>query len=191
MTARQTTRWFLAAVLVCLLANIGCSDATTHDWPERSDPATGISLRLSPETQTIKTGGSPRFIVLLVNGGKKEVVLVEPGSCSDRGWRTPVIEWSRQKREHGPRCGNINALEADEVFTIAPGQSHQLNSWVGKPYLSGLGRYRIALRYTNDPNMKWSGVPLGNGHDPKAMEAIRRSTAVSVVSNTVEVIVEW
>lgn len=190
MTARQTTRSFPVVALVFLLGNLGCSDATSHDWPERSDPATGIALRLSPETQTIKTGESPRFTVLLVNGGKKDVVLVEPGSCSDCGWRTPVIEWSRQKREHGPRCGNINDLKADEVFTLAPGQSRQLNGWVGKPYLSGLGRYRIALRYTNDPNMKWSGIPL-NEHDPNAMEAIRRSTAVSVVSNTVEVVVEW
>lgn len=187
--ARCRTVWLPSVAFVCLFSAVGCSDAETRDWPERADPKTGVALRLTPETQTVKAGEPPVFTALLVNRGKNEVLLVEPGNGSECGWRTPVVEWSRRQRRGGGRCGNINSLKPDEVFTLAPGESRELKGWIGVPYLSGPGRYRVSLRYTNEPQREWSGVPLDE-HDPKAWEAVRRSTPVSVVSNTVEVVVE-
>jgi hypothetical protein len=185
---RRTVSWLLTISLINLFSILGCSDAENRDWTERADPGTGISLRLAPETQVIKVGQSPRFTATLVNGGNNEVILVEPGDGSDCGWRTPVVEWSRRRKDV-MRCGNVNPLKSDEVFTLQPGKSHELNGWVGEPYLSGPGRYRVALRYRNEPEHHQSGVTLDKD-DPKALEGIRRSTPVSVVSNTVEIVIE-
>jgi hypothetical protein len=174
---------------VCIFGILGCSDAENHDWPERADPEAGVALRITPEAQTIKAGESPRFTAILVNEGKNEVLLVEPGDGSDCGWRTPLVAWSLRQSRNGGRCGNINALKPEEVFTLAPGASHELKGWIGQPYLPRPGRYRVALRYSNEPQREWSGVPLDE-HDPKAWEALRRSTPVTAVSNTAEVVVE-
>ncbi len=187
--AQHSVIWFSPVAFAWFFSTLGCSDATNYDRPELADPDTGIILRLTPEIQTIKTGQSPRFTAVLVNGGKRNVVLVAPGDGSDCGWRTPLVEWSGQQYKAGGRCGHINALKPAEVFTLEPGQSHELNEWIGDPHLSRAGRYRIALQYSNQPERKWSGIPLAP-HDPKALEAVRHSTPVTVVSNTVEIVVE-
>jgi hypothetical protein len=179
----------LLAIFFCCLPAVGCSDACTRNWPEQPDSATGLALVLSPEIQTIKCGDSPVFTATLINRGTKELLLVEPGDGSDCGWRTPIIEWSRIRRDPGGRCGNINPLELNEVFTLQPGSSRALNGWIGRPYLSGPGRYRVSLRYTNEPEKEMGGMPLGE-HDASAIRAIRRSLAVTVVSNAVEIVVE-
>jgi hypothetical protein len=186
---RCTTTWLLFVAFVSLSGTLGCSDAANHDWPERADPETGGALQLTPETQSIKAGQSPHFTVTLVNGGKNEVVLVEAGDGSGCGWRTPLVEWSPRQRCGGRRCGNINALKPEEVFTLRPAESRELKGWLGEPYLPNPGRYRVALRYSNEPQREWFGVPLGE-HDPKAWALVRRSTPVTVVSNAVEVVVE-
>src|SRR5260370_24574724 len=41
----------------------------------------------------MKRGQDVRWEVTIVNRGKQEVTLVQPGDGSDCGWRTPIIEW--------------------------------------------------------------------------------------------------
>jgi hypothetical protein len=159
-------------------------------WRERADSATGVALELRPFHQVIKVGEAPDLAILLVNRGKQEVVLVQPGDGSECGWRTPLIEWSQGDSFGGARwCGNINALTAEEVFTLKPGESQRLCSSVGIPLLAGPGRYRVAVRYINTPELSWSGVPLSE-HDRAALQAVHRSAKVSAVSNAVEIVVE-
>jgi len=126
---------------------------------------------------------------VLVNRGNQEVVLVQPGDGSNCGWRTPLIEWSHGSWFHAPRCGNINAFKADEVFSLKPGESQQLCDWVQVPRLAHPGRYRLTVRYTNNPDQSWIGSPLGK-HDDAAIQAVHFSTKLSAVSNTVEIVVE-
>jgi hypothetical protein len=163
------------------------------NWPEQPDEKSGVALRISPESQFVKFGKMPKFNFTFMNHGENEVILVEPGDGSagnEFSWRTPLCEWSRHTRDTGDRfCGNINALCRDEVFSIAPGKSFQSKGgWFGCPKLSGPGRYRVSLRYENQPTRKWVGLPLGE-HDPEAMALVRRSTPVVIISNQVEIIV--
>jgi hypothetical protein len=157
-------------------------------WREHADSVTGVAVELRPARQVIKAGERPSLTVTLVNRGSREVVLVEPGDGSDCGWRTPLIEWSQQEGGPHVRCGNINSLRADEVFALKPGDSRQLQRWVGGPFIPGPGRYRVAVRYTNEPSRECTGMPL-SPHDPDALEAVRQSTPVSAVSNSVEIVV--
>jgi hypothetical protein len=138
--------------------------------------------------QVIKAGDAPMLIVTIVNRGNQEVLLVRPGDGSQSGWRTPIIEWSTSAPWQ-MRCGNINGLESDEVFSLKPGESRQLNVGVGTPNVRSTGTYRVAFRYENMPDLEWSGVPLKE-HDSAAMDQILRSTRTSVVSNSVEIAVE-
>src|SRR5262249_38658160 len=86
---------------------------------------------------------------------------------------------SRLSQWYERRCGAGNKrarkVGMGALARLAPGVSRELKGWIGEPYLSGLGRYRVALRYSNEPQLEWSGLPLGE-HDPKAWEAVRRST---------------
>lgn len=140
---------------------------------------------------------SAKGMVAIKNNGPAEVTLVMPGDGSDCRWRTPVIGWSivsaAEKQEHpqeapqfrGARCGNINPLTAKEVFTLAPGKAKLLSEWAG-PWFYNLepGKYRAVFYYQNVPDLKWSGLPLGD-HDAKAMRRIQASTPVKLVSNEV------
>jgi len=186
---RRTVQWLPAVVFICAAVVLGCLDAEMREWTPRADLDTGVILLLAPETQVVKGDQVPRFTATLVNRGKNEVTLVEPGDGSDYGWRTPLVEWSRRRRDEGIRCGNINSLKEDEVFTLRPGESRVLTDWIGQPYRSGPARYRVSLRYKNEPNREWYGVPLGD-HDAKAIERVQRSTPISTVSNAVEIVVE-
>ena len=134
---------------------------------------------------------SEQFIVRIINTGSVTITLVEPGDGSDRGWRTPILSWQVQlvgsdyKSLGFGGCGNINALRPDEVFELKPGESRVL---VGFPSVSAsqVGTYKLRLRYENDPNLEWSGIPLGE-HDPNTMLRVRDSTTCVAISNEVEV----
>ena len=174
-------------VLLCALGALAYDNLNWFLWLERAD-ATGVARELQPARLLIRKGESPRLTVRVVNRGDREVVLVEPGDGSQEGWRTPLVDWSTGDRGSRGRCANVNALKPGEVFVLRPGESRVLGQWVGGPALPGPGRYRVVLRYTNDPTREWHGVPL-SPHDPATMEEVRRSTAVSAVSNTVELTV--
>lgn len=136
--------------------------------------------------------------VRITNVGDTPVTLVMPGDGSDCRWRTPIVAWSflpvDSKDQHpkepprcgGARCGNINPLKADEVFALNPGDRKDLNKWIGFPFALSPGKYRAVFYYSNVPDLKWSGLPLGNHHED-AMRRIERSTPISLVSNEVQV----
>lgn len=176
---------FVAAIVVAFLCY---SIVNWIRWREQSDQATGISVELRPMYQVVKLGQSPQIAVTVVNHGGQEVVLVDAGDSSTWGWRTPVIEWSRGNPGFGG-CGTVSPPNADEVFTLKPGHSRRLSEWVDVPLLSSPGQYRLSVRYTNQPNKPWRGCRL-EAQDLQALEMIRRSTKVSAVSNTIDIVVE-
>jgi len=153
-------------------------------------PETGLALELKGPA-TAKKGEPVKLTVTLHNRGKQELTLVQPGDGSECGWRSPVVTWlvdGPKPRVGFGRCGNVNPLRASEVFVLKPGEKVELGAWVGGPNLTMPGKYSVKLRYVNDPAMKWKGLPLGN-HDAAAMERVRRSSAVSVDSNPLEIVI--
>jgi hypothetical protein len=157
-------------------------------WREQADPLTGVAVELRPFQQTLKVGELPRLFLVLINRGSQDVDLVQPGDGSESGRRTPLIEWSGCYWSRGATCGNINALRAEEVFTLKPGESKQFSEWVEIPPFEWPGRYRLSVRYTNVPKLASGSIPLGE-HDGPALQAVHRSTKVSAASNTVEFLV--
>jgi hypothetical protein len=86
------------------------------------------------------------------------------------------------------RCGNINALKANEVFDIPPSKEVGLNAWVGFPPLDP-GKHKVIVRYFNLPEYVWKGKPLGE-HDKKAMQRVKNSLKAALESNPFEIMVE-
>jgi len=160
-------------------------------WRERSDRATGVAITLQPATQVVRIGKRPELHVMLTNHGRGDVVLVEPGDGSRYGLRTPVIAWSDdwwfRTSQWSPiadgRCGWMNIVEASEVFVLKAGESRELPQWAGRPHATAPGRYVVSLSYSNDPSIAASTV------DEATKDRMRSSTAVSTVSNSVEIIV--
>ena len=112
--------------------------------------------------------------------------------------RTPIVGWSflpvdskdRQPRQPPhlavARCGNINRLRPEEVFDLKSGDGRDLDQWLPFSQPLSPGRYRVVLYYSNVPDMKWSGISLGQ-HDDAAIRHLKRSTPISLVSNEVQV----
>jgi hypothetical protein len=156
-----------------------------------------VSLEVKAPAAAVRQGQPVPLTVTLINKGKNQVTLVEPGDGSAEGWRTPVVQWKVFRVDAPPaklaedtaRCGNVNALRPEEVFTLKPGESRKLAGWIGTPQLPGPGKYRVMFIYHNRPEMQWDGIPLGR-HDPDAMARVRRSTPVLLQSNVVEVTVK-
>ncbi|MCC7074940.1 MAG: hypothetical protein IT383_26755 [Deltaproteobacteria bacterium] len=155
-------------------------------------PVLKAELRLTPAR------GEVGAELTLVNLSSTTLVLVEPGDGSEMGWRTPILTWTIEPLDDAARasatlaeswgrfCGNINALGANEVFELAPGARHTFGPWVSSPHPRGPGRWRVSLRYQNQPTLAWGGVPLGE-HDGTAMQRVRASSAVDVTSNAIEI----
>jgi hypothetical protein len=199
--------------LVLPLASIpGCDTDTPHTPPAIADPNAPldpsednhvgeaiqplceIHLEL-PATMTAETRDRSR--VQIRNVGTIPVTLVMPGDGSSCRWRTPIVGWSvlpvdstDQHPEEPPRrrvvrCGNINRLNPGDVFVLNPGEEKELNEWLDFPSRLSPGKYRVVFYYINVPDLKWSGIPLGN-HDEEAMNRLKKSTPVALVSNEVQ-----
>ena len=131
--------------------------------------------------------GTSRFAVTLTNKGKKPVTLVVPGDGSDAGMRTPILSWiattggkSAEPRGVG-RCGLTNAMEATEVFTLAPGASREMHEWLGEPNVNP-GTYDVKLRFRNDPKVVRNA-------SPDVTKLVAGTDACDVTSNTIKVTV--
>jgi hypothetical protein len=61
--------------------------------PAPKAPPPALELRLRAVAAKVKRGQQVRWEVVVVNGGRQPVTLVQPGDGSDCGWRTPIIEW--------------------------------------------------------------------------------------------------
>jgi hypothetical protein len=154
-----------------------------------------LDLHISAKETSLTLGEPPQIRATITNKGRAPVTLVVPGDGSESGWRTPLVGFSSVKvgggkPKHpaevplyrGGRCGNVNPLKADEVFSLAPGESKDLGGWVGWPQLPEPGTYGVLLYYANDPGLKWRGVPLGP-HDPDALSRVAKSHKCLLVSN--------
>ena len=181
------SRFCIASLLLTVAVIMGC---TSEEKPPK------INIELTTTTPVVKMDQIPQFSVSLVNHDKRSVTLVQPGDGSRVGWRTPVISWSVINTDGSlmdpvswGRCGNINALDKDEVFTIAPGAKIKLNSgWIRASLPLQPGTYEVSFNYSNVPKLEWSGIPLGR-HDRFAMRRIRNSTPFEGTSNTVKIVV--
>lgn len=137
-----------------------------------------------------------RYDAQLRNTGPEAVLLVLPGDGSEHGRRTPRLTWDiraeggdgdKVERGGGMVCGNINPLRADELVVLEPGEAVAFD--VVRPYFPGTGTFHATLTYTNDPRAEWKGI-VGGQHALGGIEAVRRSTACSVVSNRVRIVRE-
>ena len=170
-----------------------------RDFPpqERQDSGTAeCELRIKLPAQ-MRIDGQDQCLLYIKNLGTDPVTLVAPGDGSAAGRRTPTLVWSflpSDSWESHPGvasggdggCGNINRLEPKEVFQLAPGEEKELACWHLFAGNMEPGNYRVRLYYDNIPDMEWSGVVLPP-HDVDAMQRVRKSTPVSLVSNEVEV----
>jgi hypothetical protein len=97
-------RWKRNGILAgLLLSGFLCFHAIQWwRWREHADIATNVAIELQPAYQVIKVDEQPSLSVRIVNRGNQEVILVQPRDGSERGWRTPIVEWSIDPWFHGP-----------------------------------------------------------------------------------------
>ena len=157
-----------------------------------------LRLAITTKNNVVSNAKPLEIEAHITNLGDKPVTLVQPGDGSNCGWRTPLIGWSvrpagdmrhpdKPRMTSQARCGNINTLGPDEVFTIESGATAKFSSWVMRPNIPGRGKHTVVFYYENRPDLQWKGIPLGR-HDPAAMRKVKSSTPCKLVSN--ELIVE-
>jgi hypothetical protein len=177
--------WILTAASL-LLAPVQAADI----------PTCGVELQVRANATVVEVEHQQltpwtAFEIELVNSGDRTVTLVMPGDGSGVAWRTPVLRWSISPEPQATRmarCGNVNRLRPDEVFTLAPGERRRLRNWVPPIFGVTPGDYALRLSYINDPTLKWEGLELGP-HDPEAMQRVRESTPCRVIGNEVKITV--
>lgn len=151
------------------------------------------SAKVQPNVELKLTAkGKSEVVVDVVNRGTLPVTLVHPGDGSEAGWRTPIVTWTYEplddkarvaaaREPQDLRCGMMNMLTLDEVFTLKPGAKKRLKDWTNLR-LPGDGTWKVTLRYQNEPDHLWKNSELPDG---PAARAVRASTAVDVTSNAV------
>ena len=161
--------------------------------------ATELSMRVVQKATVVHRYDAVPVEVYITNNSNETVTLVHPGDGSGSAWGTPITQWSIVKTgeqtshltvpNFEPQmriCGNVNALDWDEVFTLGPGETTKLRGsgpWFGKP-----GEYSIKFLYANRPSTQWLGYELGT-HNPFAMWRVKHSTEVTLSSNEINVTV--
>ena len=182
--------WLLLSSLVAMPASAN---------PDKIPPSLGLTMDLKVKNIELRVGESLACEVKITNRGKKTVTLVAPGDGSQHGWRTPITGGSvlslestkkhatRPTPSKAPRCGNMNGLKKDEVFTLKPGQSKKLQAWTTLGPFEAAGKYRVILLYENQPSLKWPRDDLGlaGPHDKEALQKVKTSSKCLVVSNEI------
>lgn len=153
-----------------------------------------LDLTVVSKTPVVKAGEHPIVTIYITNHGNDTVTLVQPGDASDFGWRTPIVWWSIREigdfRPHatspdftrGTRCGNIQPLARNEVFTLAPGETKVIDSSLILPRFKKPGSYTVKFFYSNHPFLEWRGHAMGS-HDRIAMWRVKNSTETNLSSN--------
>ena len=188
-------RFILRLCIALLTFSLGCGVFFVQKQIKGTPYSDQLSLRFIPEKTVVKIDEYPVVKLYITNNGNETVTLVRPGDGSESAWRTPIVQWSildaGDATSHPaapdltPKfrgCGNINALKWNEVFTVAPGETIEIER--GLPTFRKAGNYRVTMFYTNRPSMQWLGVELGT-HHPIAMWRVRNSTECSLTSNEV------
>lgn len=147
-----------------------------------------------PSRRPSTTPRPPEYRAVLHNGGAAPVTLVRPGDGSESGMRTPSIDWRLSGPEgrvdtHLQRmCGNINALKAEELIELGPGEQVSVEVDAPVDLAVAPGEYQLSLSWDHNPKMTWSGIPLGH-HSSEAMERIRASQRCKMTSNPVSFVI--
>ena len=136
-------------------------------------PAT-LDLHISAKATSLTLGQQPQITATITNKGKAPVTLVLPGDGSESGWRTPLVGFSsikidKGKPKHpatvplyrGGRCGNVNALKSNEVFSLAPGKSQDLSGCIGSPRFTEPRHLQRGFLVFQRPRTEVAGNPLG------------------------------
>ncbi len=157
--------------------------------------ASEVSMWVVQKAATVRTYEPAPVEVYITNDSNETVTLVHPGDGSEAGWRTPVVQWSIVKAGEQAshltvpnfepqmrRCGNVNALDWEEVFTLEPGQTKKLEG--SGPWFAKAGEYSLKFFYANRPSTKWLGYEMGM-HNPFAMWRVKHSTEVTLSSNVI------
>jgi hypothetical protein len=185
-------RFLFAMILFGLVGGAAIRVYGVPDTTKNQAEQPKVTLTIDPQAQKgadggvlVDAGAHAIFHATLRNDDRREVTLVMPGDGSDCGWRTPILRW-KPAPDVQRRCGNINALQTGEVFTLKPGETTSLG-YLYLPFSATAGdKRKVSLEYENDPGLKWSGLPLGK-HDEATMRQLRASTPLRVTSNVVEV----
>jgi len=157
------------------------SETSPHDAPRGS--TCGLRSTLGSLGQK---DGVEQYSLTLTNTSEQPVQLVLPGDGSQVGWRTPILTWTAKSggkpiAELAPaRCGMMNAIEASEIFTLAPGASRTLVEWLGWPRYAP-GTYDLEVRYRNDPSL---GAHKASAA-PDVAAKLASSGACDVTSNAI------
>ena len=181
---------------LCSVAALACSRG--QEQVPAPTPAGGEDARLELRIEH-RDSPSPRgtWHAELLNHGPDAVTIVLPGDGSHRGARTPVVEWIVEHADGSPaevrgtaHCGNINPLTDGEIVSLRSGGSAAFDRYgFLPPKLPATGTFHVRLRYTNDPQREWTGIPLG-AHAAGAMARVRASTPCTLVSNVVEITID-
>ena len=188
-----------AAVLgvLCTLLPLSRSDPAIDQSGAPANPpaivqssSAKLELRVISASYPVQLDRKKEVRAVITNRGQAPATLVMPGDGSYSAWRTPIVAWSTQRADnravaHTPlsirprlrKCGNLDRLTQDQVFTLRPGESKVI---AAAPLFPGPGRYRIVYFYRNIPNLKWHGSYT---FDPGTMDRVRQSTPCSLVSN--------
>jgi hypothetical protein len=152
----------------------------------------GLTLELLPYVTAFRQDHQPEITARLINGGAQPLRLVMPGHGSFAGWRTPLVEWTFTPHaaglstSFGPIGSNTYAIEHDEVFVLAPGESRDLGGWIIPPCFPSSPEFSASITYFNDPTIPVRGV-TSRPHDEAALALIRQSDRCRVQSNEIRV----
>lgn len=162
---------------------LAASESALHEVPRGSTCGLRSTLRSLGHKD-----GVEEYSLTLTNTGSQAVQLVVPGDGSQVGWRTPVLTWAAKSEgkpiaELAPaRCGMMNAIEASEIFTLAPGKSRTLVDWLGSPSYPA-GTYDLEIRYRNAPSLAENRAPVA----PEVAAKLASTSACDVTSNPLRV----
>jgi hypothetical protein len=153
--------------------------------------SSSCGLRATLREAPVRQMGDHRFAIDLKNESTHAVKLVLPGDGSEVGWRTPIITWKALKngvavpQEEGGRCGMMNPLKVEEVFTLGPGETKTIDEWIGYlPYPAGT--YEMRVTYKNDPSLA-EREGKGKAREDEVAKAFASTSPCEVTSNALSV----
>jgi hypothetical protein len=154
---------------------------------------------LEIQLATARTDRTPEAPIALdlafANRSAKNLVVVRPLDGSLEGWRWPRYDlYARDASDGsvyrfafvGGRCGNVNAVRADDYVAIEPGSGRHdvANGWADylrDARLPKPGRYTLWVVYAFC-GMETQGVPLGGDATRDDVHlGVHRSNAVEIV----------
>jgi hypothetical protein len=154
--------------------------------------SSGLLLELLPDVATFRQHDGPEITARLTNNGERVVRLVMPGDGSLAGWRTPLIQWTFTPdpaliglRLRGRIELHIQGIRQEDIFTLGPGQSRDLDHWILPRIFPSAPKFAASITYSNNPTIALRGFP--SSYDDVAVAMVDESDQCSVHSNEIRV----